>query len=404
MDQFEVPTASLTEAGIVQLSNATNSTSEALAATPRAVKSAFDTATAAQNTANAANAAAAAAETPSGAQSKVDAHANLTSVHGAVSTATANRLILRDAAGRAKVAAPAAADDIARKDTVDNAVGTLSNLLTTAKGNAVAAINELFTNVSNGKTQIASAITGKGVPASGSDTFPVLAQKIGQIQTNIEDVMQETSDMIARIQAYLSMANGSYLKVTLDSHKNILFRNNLNKIVVLNKNMVPIYESADTFAYDFPVISPDGQYFFTLYRIYASGYYHRIAKYTTLGVKVWETERERYEQFTRDIATNGNVLVCLWADGRLEFLNASNGALIRTVALEYTGYDNVLWDEGLGMFVCLERQDRMAFVRTDGTIYKTTTTLAESQVERRHLSKNIYKYIYGRELYPRTQF
>ncbi|WP_433618797.1 hypothetical protein [Paenibacillus cellulositrophicus] len=41
----------------------------------------------------------------------------------------------------------------------------------------------LFTSVSNGKNAIASAITGKGVPASGSDTFSTLATKIGQIST-----------------------------------------------------------------------------------------------------------------------------------------------------------------------------------------------------------------------------
>jgi hypothetical protein len=58
-------------------------------------------------------------ETPSGAQAKVDAHAAGTNVHGATSAATANRIMLRDANGRAKVAAPAASDDIARKDTVD---------------------------------------------------------------------------------------------------------------------------------------------------------------------------------------------------------------------------------------------------------------------------------------------
>lgn len=46
-------------------------------------------------------------------------HKNATTVHGAVSTATANRIILRDPNGRAKVTAPSAADDIARKDTVD---------------------------------------------------------------------------------------------------------------------------------------------------------------------------------------------------------------------------------------------------------------------------------------------
>lgn len=52
----------------------------------------------------------------------VDDHANLTAPHSATAAATASRLMLRDAAGRSKVAAPAAADDIARKDTVDTAV------------------------------------------------------------------------------------------------------------------------------------------------------------------------------------------------------------------------------------------------------------------------------------------
>ncbi|MFD0679951.1 MULTISPECIES: hypothetical protein [unclassified Paenibacillus] len=47
-------------------------------------------------------------------------HMNATSgVHGAVSAATPNTLLVRDANGRAQVAAPVAAADIARKDTVD---------------------------------------------------------------------------------------------------------------------------------------------------------------------------------------------------------------------------------------------------------------------------------------------
>lgn len=62
VDHIEIPPASVAEAGIVKLSNATNSTSETLAATPRAVKSAYDAATAAQTTANAANTAAATAQ------------------------------------------------------------------------------------------------------------------------------------------------------------------------------------------------------------------------------------------------------------------------------------------------------------------------------------------------------
>lgn len=41
--------------------------------------------------------------------------------------------------------------------------------------------NEAFQSASNGKTQIATAITGKGVSASGSDTFAQLASKVSSI-------------------------------------------------------------------------------------------------------------------------------------------------------------------------------------------------------------------------------
>lgn len=50
----------------------------------------------------------------------VDAHAAETAVHGATSGATASRIVARDAAGRAQVAAPSAAADIARKQEVDD--------------------------------------------------------------------------------------------------------------------------------------------------------------------------------------------------------------------------------------------------------------------------------------------
>jgi len=46
-----------------------------------------------------------------------------TDVHGAVSIATASKIIIRDAAGRAKVVAPSAEDDIALKSTVSTEAG-----------------------------------------------------------------------------------------------------------------------------------------------------------------------------------------------------------------------------------------------------------------------------------------
>ncbi|KIN80966.1 tail protein [Clostridium botulinum] len=61
--------------------------------------------------------------------------------------------------------------------------GELKNLKTTTKTNLVNAVNELFTSASNGKTKVATAITGKGVPASGSDSYDTLSSKIKNIKT-----------------------------------------------------------------------------------------------------------------------------------------------------------------------------------------------------------------------------
>ena len=54
-------------------------------------------------------------------QQALDAHiAKTTGIHGAVSTATASKLIIRDSAGRAQVASPSADSDIATKKYVDD--------------------------------------------------------------------------------------------------------------------------------------------------------------------------------------------------------------------------------------------------------------------------------------------
>lgn len=52
--------------------------------------------------------------------------------------------------------------------------------------NVEGALDELFTNVSNGKDLIATAITDKGVATSGSDTFQVMANKISNISDGLD--------------------------------------------------------------------------------------------------------------------------------------------------------------------------------------------------------------------------
>jgi len=88
----------------------------------------------------------------------VDAHANLTAAHSATSTATANRIIIRDSAGRAKVAAPSASDDIARKAEVD----AHANLTAAHSATSTAMANRLVIRDASGRAKFA-------VPSASGD-------------------------------------------------------------------------------------------------------------------------------------------------------------------------------------------------------------------------------------------
>lgn len=65
-------------------------------------------------------------ETPDGANEKIQIHNELTTgIHGATSEPTAERILIRDAAGRAKVAPPSADNDIALLSTVKTHINNL---------------------------------------------------------------------------------------------------------------------------------------------------------------------------------------------------------------------------------------------------------------------------------------
>lgn len=86
----------------------------------------------------------------------IDTHANIQTagVHGSTVAATANKAVHRDAAGRAKVAAPSVAADIARKDTVDIHAALAAAGI---HGSAVAAIaNKLIHRNASSRAQIAT--------------------------------------------------------------------------------------------------------------------------------------------------------------------------------------------------------------------------------------------------------
>ncbi|WP_214687093.1 hypothetical protein [Exiguobacterium sp. s163] len=111
-----------------------------------------------------------------------------------------------DVNGNVEVAIDTTAID-AELDAMSAQIGILSGLNTTAKDNLVNAVNELFTDVSNGKTQIATAITDKGVTASGGDTFPQLATKIGQIATGKKTLSGTVTPVYSDFDSYFTFTN-----------------------------------------------------------------------------------------------------------------------------------------------------------------------------------------------------
>ena len=92
--------------------------------------------------------------------------------------------------------------DIALSDTQGK---TDNNLLTTSK-EITSAINEVFTNVSNGKQIVANAITDKGIVTNENDTFAIMAQNIRDIETGVDtsDATALTSDILSGKTAYVN--------------------------------------------------------------------------------------------------------------------------------------------------------------------------------------------------------
>ena len=78
------------------------------------------------------------------------------------------------------------ANVIASINKINNSIG-VEELSTTAK-TLKGAINEVFQDVDNGKTLIASAITDKGITTSNNDTFQTMADNISRINSIITDV------------------------------------------------------------------------------------------------------------------------------------------------------------------------------------------------------------------------
>ncbi|WP_310830373.1 hypothetical protein [Paenibacillus pedocola] len=96
----------------------------------------------------------------------------------ATNAATASTLIKRDASGRAQVAAPSAAADIARKDTVDAAISTAA---TDASSKASAAQAAAIAAAATDATTKANAAQAAAISAAASDA----STKANAVETNL---------------------------------------------------------------------------------------------------------------------------------------------------------------------------------------------------------------------------
>ncbi|WP_338842060.1 tail fiber protein [Paenibacillus glucanolyticus] len=206
----DIPLASLTEPGITQLSNAINSTSDALAATPSAVKKAYDRADQAFTAGNERKAEVVAALVAIGVSASTsETWEQLIPKIAAVIRATGNATVSDVIAGKTFSNATAngltgnipdrGAGGIVTPGTTDQtkAAGRYTSAIT-IKGepNLIAGnlpkdktffgITGLLERMTTSEKQaIANAITAKGVAASVNDTNTVLAQKIGQIKNTL---------------------------------------------------------------------------------------------------------------------------------------------------------------------------------------------------------------------------
>lgn len=111
---------------------------------------------------------------------------------------------------------------LTRADVVDNAESTATDL--PASANIVRELkedlNDCFQSVSDGKTLVASAITGKGVATGATATFSQMATNISSIKTTVTPTAGNKNTKTAKLSTYGSTsatpsitlpANGTYI-------------------------------------------------------------------------------------------------------------------------------------------------------------------------------------------------
>ena len=138
---------------------------------------------------------------------------------------------------------------------INNSIG-VEELSTTAK-TLKGAINEVFQDVDNGKTLIASAITDKGIVTSNNDTFQTMADNILSISSSTQPSGQDTYRE-GRVLVWEDDFNGDSLDTSVWNYElgNVrnnelqVYTNNSKNVYVENSNLVLKAIKEDCEAYD----------------------------------------------------------------------------------------------------------------------------------------------------------
>lgn len=154
------------------------------------------------------------------------------------SAATASTIMQRDSAGRAKVVAPAASDDIARKDTVDSVVSTHAELTGSSAHGAVSAAtaNQIIVRDASGRAQVAAPSADADIARKDTVTAAVAAE--ATLARNADNL---TSGTIPKARLSASDIRALFSEVT-PNVKGILSVSDLGTVSTLTK---PLTLSSD---------------------------------------------------------------------------------------------------------------------------------------------------------------
>ncbi|MDK8182120.1 tail fiber protein [Paenibacillus sp. UMB4589-SE434] len=147
-------------------------------------------------------------ETPAGAQAKANTaeanakNASASKVHAHAAGDISSGTLHVDRLPKASTGA----QGIVQLNNATNSPATDQAATAAAVKAAMDQATAAFTSASDGKNQIAEAITGKGVPAAGSDTFPVLSNKIGQIQTGVKKANGTIPEVTTVVENYAAIS------------------------------------------------------------------------------------------------------------------------------------------------------------------------------------------------------